>query len=248
MNYLNKNALGEYILLHHKHSLFFNRMSQLRHPNIVQFLGVHYKSGSDIPILIMEYLPMSLTNYLEKNETIPNHIKNSILLDVSYGLLYLHTQTPPILHYDLTANNVLLTSDMTPITAKITDFGVSCIIKSDRTKYHMIITKSHICMYMPPEALAHKSDYKETRDNFDKIDVFSFGVLILHVYTQQWPKPTGAFDEHNMPRSEVQRRQHLLDKVKCDNMKQLAEKCLQNSQEDRPHTFDLVRSIEGILS
>ena len=66
----------------------------------------------------MECLPMSLTNYLEQNKIILNHIKNSILLDVSHGLLYLHTQTPPIIHCDLTANNVLLTSDM---KAKITD-------------------------------------------------------------------------------------------------------------------------------
>ena len=64
----------------------------------------------NIPILIMECLPMSLTNYLEQNKIIPNHIKNSILLDVSLGLLYLHTQTPYIIDCDLTANNVLLTS------------------------------------------------------------------------------------------------------------------------------------------
>ena len=87
-------------------------MSQLHHPNLVKFLGVHYKSGSDIPILIMEYLPMSLTNYLEENEMIPNHIKKSILLDVSAGLLYLHEQTPPILHCDLNAENILLTLKM----------------------------------------------------------------------------------------------------------------------------------------
>ena len=223
-------------------------MSQLHHPNIVQFLKVHYKSDSDIPILIREYLSMSLTDYLEQNEIIPNHIKNSILLDVSLGLLYLHTQTPPILHRDLTANNVLLTSDVTPITAKITDFGVSCMFEPDPTKHYMRMVKSSACMYMPPEVLAHESDCKVTRDNFDKLDVFSFGVLILHVYTQQWPEPTDLFDEYNMPRSEVQRRKHLLDKVKCDDMKQLAEKCLHNSPNKRPHTLDLVRSIEGILS
>ena len=222
-------------------------MSQLHHPNIVQFLGVHYKSGSDIPILIMERLPMSLTNYLEQNKIIPNHIKNSILLDVSLGLLYLHTQTPPIIHRDLTANNVLLTSDM---KAKITDFGMSRIIEPDPVKFYMKMTTCPgNVLYMPPEAL--QPNYKETltsedkytvtSDNFDKLDVFSFGVLILHVYTQQWPNPI------NNAESEAQRRQHLLDKVECHYMKQLAEKCLYNLPEYRPHTLDLVRSIEGIL-
>ena len=219
-------------------------MSQLDHPNIVQFLGVHYKSGSDIPILIMEYLPMSLTNYLEQNKIIPNHIKNSILLDVSLGLLYLHTQTPPILHCDLTASNVLLTSDM---KAKIIDFGASCIFEPEVGEHYMRMFR---CpgnqFYMPPEAL--QSDYTVTSDNFDKLDVFSFGILILYVYTQQWPEPTDAVDENNRPRTEVQRRQHLLDKVENDTMKQLAMECLHNQPQSRPHTSDLVIRIKGNIN
>ena len=219
-------------------------MSQLHHSNLVKFLGVHYKSGFDIPILIMERLPMSLTKYLEQNKTIPNHIKNSILLDVSLGLLYLHAQTPPIIHRDLTANNVLLTSDM---TAKITDFGVSCVFEPDPVKHYMRLSQCPGTMVsMPPETL--RSDkYKGTSDNFDKLDVFSFGVLILHVYTQQWPTPTGTFDENNKPRTEVQRRQHLLDQVENHTMKQLAMECLHNDPQSRPHTSDIIKRIESIF-
>ena len=55
---------------------------------------------------------MSLTQCLDQYKMIPNYIKNSILLDVSLGLLYLHKQTPPIVHRDLTTNNVLLTSGL----------------------------------------------------------------------------------------------------------------------------------------
>ena len=187
---------------------------------------------------------MSLTNYLEQNKRIPNHIKNLILLDVSHGLLYLHTQTPPILHCSITTSNVLLTSDM---TAKITGFTVSCIFQPESGEHDMRMTT---CpgnqLYMPPEAL--QSDYTVTRDNFDKLDVFSFGVLILHVYTQQWPTPIGIFDENYMPRTEVQKRQHLLDKVENDTMKQLAKECLHNIPQYRPHSRDLVIRIEGIIN
>ena len=186
---------------------------------------------------------MSLTNYLEQNKMIPNHIKNSILLDVSLGLLYLHTQTPPIIHCNLTANNVLLTSDM---KAKITDFGVSRVFDPETGEHHMRIpTCPSTLVYMPCEAF--QSDYTVTRDNFDKLDVFSFGVLILHVYTQKWPTPTGTFDEHNRPRTEVQRRQHLLDQVDDNVVKQLAVECLHNLPESRPHTDDLVTRFEGNL-
>ena len=215
------------------------RIRQLDHPNIVQFLGVHYKSGSDIPILIMEYLPMSLTNYLKQNEMIPNHIKNSILLDVSLGLLYLHEQTPPILHCDLNAENILLTSEM---KAKISDFGVSRGFEPDPTKYYMRLSRfPGNQLYMPPEALT-----EGCKITGDKLDVFSFGVLILHVYTQQCPKPTSTFDEQYRPRTEVERRQHLIHEVENHHMRQLAIDCLKNIPQDKPHSIDLVRRIIGI--
>ena len=218
-------------------------MSQLNHPNLVKFLGVHYKSGSDIPILIMEYLPMSLTECLEQ-KIIHNDVKNSILLDVSHGLLYLHTLNPPILHRDLTANNVLLNLDM---SAKIADLGVSRVFEPNASKLYMrMSTCPGTMVYMPPEA--QKLNYKETSDNFDKLDVFSFGVLILHVCTQQWPEPDDSFDEDNMPRTEVQKRKHLLDNVEIDDLKQLAEQCLSNHPRSRPHTIDLVRRVSNVVN
>ena len=36
-------------------------MSQLRHPHIVQFLGICFRSQSQLPIIVMEYLPTNLT-------------------------------------------------------------------------------------------------------------------------------------------------------------------------------------------
>ena len=108
--------------------------------------------------------------------------------------------------------------------------------------YMKLSTCPDTVVHMPPEAL--QSDYTVTSDNFDKLDVFSFGVLILHVYTQQWPQP---FDEHKLRKTKVQRRQHLLDKVDSNVVKQLAEECLHNLPESRPHTDDLVTCFEGNL-
>ena len=189
---------------------------------------------------------MSLTEYLEQYKMIPNHIKNSILLDVSLGLLYLHTQTPPIIHRDLKDSNVLLNSDM---KAKIADLGESCIFEPEPAKHYMKITTCPgTPAFIPPEALQSKDGYTITIDNFAKLDVFSFGVLILYVYTQLWPKPYDIFNEHNVPRTEVQRRQHLLDKVDNVAIKQLAKDCLNNLPECRPHTNNLVIRIKGIIN
>ncbi|MCG8624464.1 MAG: protein kinase, partial [Proteobacteria bacterium] len=36
-------------------------LNQMRHPNIVQFLGVYFQQEEQIPILVMEFLPTNLT-------------------------------------------------------------------------------------------------------------------------------------------------------------------------------------------
>ena len=100
-------------------------ISRVRHPNIVQFLGVYFQQGVRVPILVMEFLPTNLTSCIEQYGILPKEISYSILHDVALGLCYLHSQTPPIIHRDLSSNNVLLTPNM---TAKISDLGVARIL------------------------------------------------------------------------------------------------------------------------
>ena len=66
--------------------------SVIRHPNIVQFLGVYYSSKkSELPIMVMELMNTSLTSFVKNNQSkIPMKTKMSILHDVSLGLSYLH--------------------------------------------------------------------------------------------------------------------------------------------------------------
>ena len=97
-------------------------MSDLRHPNITQFLGVCFLPNCRLPVLVMERLDGSLDDLLENILNIPLVLKRSILEDVARGLLYLHKHRPQIIHRDLTAKNVLLTASL---VAKVTDFGNS---------------------------------------------------------------------------------------------------------------------------
>ena len=52
-------------------------LSQVRHPNIVQFLGVHFQHGVRVPILVMEYLPTNLTSCIEQYGILPKEISYS---------------------------------------------------------------------------------------------------------------------------------------------------------------------------
>lgn len=90
---------------------------QLRHPNIVQFLG-YYNQGN-VPCLVMELLLSDLSQCIDCYGVLPTEISYSILQDAALGLRYLHEHCQPIIHRNLTAKAVLLTDDM---TAKIGSF------------------------------------------------------------------------------------------------------------------------------
>ena len=88
-------------------------MSTLRHPNIVQFLGITFFPGSQLPVLVMERLLTSLHDLLEpevdpllsasEKQFLPLSLKCSILENVASGLVYLHERSPPVIHRDLSA-------------------------------------------------------------------------------------------------------------------------------------------------
>ena len=217
--------------------------AQLRHPNIVQLLGVHTKSSDRIPMLIMEYLPFSLSKCLEKYRDIPMATKCSILLDVSLGLRYLHEQTPPIIHRDLTANNVMLTTDM---RAKIADLGQAKILNLQVT---LLTVAPGTSCYMPPEALVQNPSYDAT------MDIFSFGVLTVHTVIQVCPIPSETFSrDPNKPGeyitlSEVDRRRAFFEQMGDSNaLTPLAKQCLDRDPRLRPKLVDITTRLEELVS
>ena len=210
--------------------------SRLRHPNIIQFLGVYYPTGAGganrmrLPVMVMEMMANSLVSFVDKHEKIPVHIKYSIVHDVSLGLCYLHNHDPPIVHRDLSPNNVLLTAYH---VAKISDLGVAKVIEADSKK---TMTKAPGTIdFMPPEALAKSPVYGPA------MDVFSFAGVTLHTFNQQWPSPSEQveFDPKTRTRvalSEVERRQQYLDKMigEAEVLRPLVEECLDDDPAVRP--------------
>ena len=212
------------------------RSSSLGHENIVTFLGVYNPGGhSLLPVLVMERMQESLTSVVEKYPNIPMYLKLSMLLDVSRGLWYLHTHHPPIVHRDLSPNNVLLTSQF---VAKISDLGVAKVIQADSNK-----TKTRApgtVDFMPPEALLETPEYGPP------LDIFSYGGVILHVVNQEWPKPlhyvmTDPKTGKIIGLSEVKRRQQHLEKMTGTpaDLRPLVEHCLDNQPSRRPPISDV---------
>ena len=226
---------------------------KLRHPNIVTFIGVYYPStisklskAVQLPIMVMELMECSLTCFvLKKSGKIDMKTKHSILLDVACGVNYLHDQRPPVIHRDLSPNNVMLSSCSSQIVAKIGDLGVAKAIGADSKSTRSKLTNvPGTADFMPPETTYDNPNYGTP------LDMFSFGGITLYVITEEWPNPKAPikFDNQNhrtIAFSEVERRQHHLDKIRdAAALKAFVEKCLDNAPKIRPTATDAINLLK----
>lgn len=225
-------------------------MSELRHPNIVQFLGLSFLKLHRHPILVMERLDINLDDLLEQDHEISLSSKFKVLLDVAKGLEYLHNRNPPVIHRDLTTRNVLL--NHTTFHAKIGDLGNSLLV--DQKKFTRTLSRNPgTTVYMPPEATGYAPSYDAT------LDMFSFGQLSLHTIIHQFPGdllPATVCDpetEKITGISELERRKEYIDLLDAEldldhPLNVFIRRCLSNLPNKRPQAREIIAAIENILS
>ena len=220
-------------------------LQDLKHPNIVQFLGVVQDPSTRKPILLMELMNDSLTHFLETSPTdIPYHEQVNISHDIALAVAHLHRNG--ILHRDLSSNNILLNASH---QAKVTDFGMSKIAASNPSMTRSKVTQCPgKLVYMPPEALSPQPCYS------NKIDIFSIGVLLLQIVTRNYPAPTAASvvkedpnsptEESYVPVSEIDRRKSDIDKVpESHRFLPIMRECLKDKSKERPTAANLCHSL-----
>ncbi|XP_065916757.1 probable serine/threonine-protein kinase DDB_G0271402 isoform X7 [Dysidea avara] len=218
--------------------------STIRHPCIVQFLGVYYSACDQyrLPIMVMEKMQCSLRGLVENYNNIPLNVKLSILDEVCLGLRYLHSRNPPIVHRDLTPNNILLGGHL---ETKITDLGVAKVMQTDSK---MTMTKiPGTPDFMPPEALTKRPVYGPP------LDVFSYGGVAINVVTKQWPEPSDR-EQLNPDTdkweviSEVTRRQKYLNMFTggAADLVPLVTSCLNDNPKKRPSVMEVSLEIKRV--
>jgi len=228
-----------------------NHCSTLHHRNIVEFFGICYPQlRSEIPVMVMELMDESLTKYIGRKSPmeITFSTKISILLDITQGLSYLHSQQPPVVHRDLSPNNILLKGSTKPgetLVAKIGDLGVAKVIKIDGKNTQTKVPGT--VAFMPPETNKDSAKYGVS------LDVFSFGGIVLFVATHEWPEPTDVTEmdpttEKLIAFTEIQRRQRYLDKMTdvMEKLKPLVISCLNNIPSKRPAMGDVPILLEPL--
>ena len=229
-------------------------LSSLVHPNIVQFLGVAFLAEpgrTNVPVLVTELMDESLMSFIHNSRDTENapqyHVQVDIMYDVALALSYLHSRK--IIHRDLSSNNVLLSFGR---RAKVSDFGVS--------KFHDLQTQYRVShnltncpgtpVFMPPEA--HRSPPKYT----NKLDVFSWGVVCLHLLSLKDPSPgpnvVEATDSDGQdvlrPVPESQRRESEISSICSDNsLLPIALQCIADKAKDRPTAHDVCELLESLM-
>ncbi|KAL8062682.1 hypothetical protein ABFX02_02G163700 [Erythranthe guttata] len=208
---------------------------KLRHPNIVQFLGV--LKHPDRLIFLTEYLRNgSLYDILRKKGRLDSLTAVAYALDIARGMNYLHQHKPhAIIHRDLTPRNVLQ-SDAGRL--KVTDFGLSKISQGRDVGYKMTGgTGSY--RYMAPEVYRRESYGKS-------VDVFSFA-MIVHEMFQGGPSNRGEDAEKLADkRAYEDSRPHLPSMMYPEPIRKLLQDCWHKSPDRRPTFEEIIMHLEII--
>ena len=206
-------------------------LSTVRHPNIVQFLGLVLNGEAAAPpALVLEYCPLTLSELVDAHRAIPLYLQVSIVRDVSQALAYLHSALQqPVTHGSITASNVLVSQ---ALQAKLSDLGVARIVAMEGSK------RLNSEAYLPPEVHSSKPRYSPA------VDVFSLGNLMLHIATRSWPVPRESSRGVKTAVVELERRRKYLDAMKEDHiMYKLVRECLHGDPDHRPKAMSVVNKL-----
>ena len=182
----------------------------------------------------MEKMQENLRQFLDKcKKKLPLAQQLRIALEIIRGVAYLHQQIPPLVHRDLNDKNVMFSTEG---VIKIGDFGQSKLKKD----LYLTSGQPGMVTFMPPEALTvNKSKYNES------LDIFSVGVLMLEIGTQQGPLKNlhgiGIIPE-------VERRECDLKALGEEHpLKQPVLLCLKDNPKERPKASDLQRDVLALV-
>ena len=197
----------------------------LKHPNILQFLGIVQDPWTNCPIILMELMEQNLTHFLRSSTDIPYHVQVNISNDIAQAMDYLHRKR--IFHRDLTSDNILLNAHY---QAKVAGFGKSNILDTATS-----LTMTLHSAFMPPEA-----DLSEPCCS-DKSDCFSIGLLLLYIASMILPT---TLQTYRTAVPEIDRRKLYIGKVPVfHGFLPVIRDCLKDKSEDRPSAGQLCQRL-----
>ena len=223
---------------------FYNeceKLAKIRHPNVVQLLGMYVDKHTRLPIIVMELMNESLSRLLFRTKSLPLYAEINICHDVAQALAYLHAFRPPIVHRDLSSNNIMLTTDM---HAKVTDLGVAKVAKGSFLNWDNTPAPGTL-QYMPPEVRKVPADLSPA------MDLFALGVNAIQIRTHKFPKPgpefvSGILGFSKMVPEKDRRKDHLDLMGRSHPLRSLAVECVRDNPRDRPSALKICNNMERV--
>ena len=188
-----------------------------QHQNIVTFLGVTLEYH---PVILMELMDISLRSAYKRGNLECQQIYG-ILHNIASALHFLHTRPDPVIHRDVSSANVLLKDcGDEKWLAKLGDLGTAKI------QQHITTPGPGALAYAAPEVA-------DPERHTTKMDVYSFGVLVIEVLTKTLP-----FQNLNTLKAQVQLHFPLYH--------QLVTSCTHQQSSDRPTMYEVIEQLNKI--
>ena len=164
-----EDLAGEYTLLTQLHGEGI--------PDVIDFF-----SEGGVSYLIREYVAgQTLLDYMQKRGALPTDEVVGIVLAVCRIVKRLHGQSPPVIHRDIKAENIIRTNGGGIV---LIDFGIARRYDPDiRQDTHVLGTP----LYSPPEQYGYRQT--DTRS-----DIYSIGVLMHELLTGESELRSGSAD------------------------------------------------------
>ncbi|KAL3356159.1 hypothetical protein AABB24_017034 [Solanum stoloniferum] len=209
---------------------------KLRHPNIVQFLGV--LKQSDRLIFLTEYLRNgSLYDQLRKKGRLDPLTAVAYALDIARGMNYLHQHKPhSIIHRDLTPRNVLQDEAG---HLKVTDFGLSKIAQQKDSYGYKMTGGTGSYRYMAPEVYRRESYGKS-------VDVFSFALIVHEMFLGGPSNREEAAEKVADKTAYEDYRPYLASYIFPEQIKTLLRECWHKNPDRRPSFQEIIDRLEKI--
>lgn len=195
-------------------------MAILNHPAILRLIGVTLTPPFCI---VTELLKDSLYN---KMRFLSPTKKSIIMMRVALGLAHLHAAR--IIHRDLKSSNILLDEDDNP---RVCDFGLVGFLKGGIHTGFVGTTQ-----WMAPELLRSNPFYTE------KVDVYSFAVMMWELLTNQQPFTGMTQDQIVMAVIERGARPIIPPNVGPPQLVNFIQTCWSEDPNDRP-SFEVIASM-----
>jgi serine/threonine protein kinase len=156
-------------------------LARLDHPNLPKVSDFFSIGGRDY--LVMDFVPgKDLRTLMVESRQINTYLLERDVLawasQLADALIYLHSQTPPILHRDIKPSNLKLTPSG---LLKLVDFGLVKILSSEEMTI-TILQGRGTALYTPLEQYGGDAGHTDARS-----DIYAFGSTLYHLLTNQPP-------------------------------------------------------------